>query len=223
MKIGLLFLFLLTWSEKSWAQSNLCLRPVFGSQTFVKGKFYTIGRDSFSVSVLKFYLSNIQYFQKGKMLNAEQKKYHLVQLDSGAINLPLQTGNTQDADEIRFCIGVDSMQNADGAGEGDLDPANAMYWTWQSGYIDVKIEGRSSVISSQNHAFEFHLGGFASGVGTLQTCAFHLPAASGFDLVIDLQQFFTGIQPGISHITSPSPKAVEMATHFASCFQLRPK
>ena len=44
---------------------------------------------------------------------------------------------------LSFLLGVDSMHNVSGAQTGALDPANDMFWTWNSGYVMAKMEGAS--------------------------------------------------------------------------------
>ena len=43
--------------------------------------------------------------------------------------------------------------------DGDLDPVHGMYWTWQSGYIQFKLEGLLRD-SAGERKLELHLGGF---------------------------------------------------------------
>ena len=47
-----------------------------------------------------------------------------------------------------------------GAQTGALDPANDMFWTWNSGYIMAKLEGQSSFSTLINNEIEYHIGGF---------------------------------------------------------------
>ena len=61
---------------------------------------------------------------------------------------------------IQFNIGIDSLTNVSGALGGDLDPQKGMYWAWQSGYINTKIEGRSPHCKNRKNAFQFHIGGY---------------------------------------------------------------
>jgi hypothetical protein len=35
-----------------------------------------------------------------------------------------------------------------------------MYWAWNSGYIHLKMVGKSSIAQSKKNEFEFHLGGY---------------------------------------------------------------
>jgi hypothetical protein len=59
-----------------------------------------------------------------------------------------------------FTIGVDSLHNCSGAQSGALDPANAMFWTWNTGYIFLKLEGKSEASTAPGNIFEYHIGGY---------------------------------------------------------------
>lgn len=61
---------------------------------------------------------------------------------------------------IDFIIGVDSLHNCSGAQSGDLDPINAMFWTWNTGYIFMKMEGKSTVSTLPGNTLEYHIGGY---------------------------------------------------------------
>lgn len=73
----------------------------------------------------------------------------------------------------RFQVSIDSATNSAGALGGDLDPTKGMYWTWQNGYINFKLEGKTSKSTARNHSFEFHIGGYASPFATIQTITFN--------------------------------------------------
>ena len=66
--------------------------------------------------------------------------------------------NNQKASYIRLTLGVDSVTNAAGVHCCALDPANGMYWSWQSGYIQFKLEGKEK----DGNALNLHLGGFSN-------------------------------------------------------------
>ena len=59
-------------------------------------------------------------------------------------------------------LGIDSMQTVRTDFAGVLDPIHGMFWTWNSGYINVKIEGISQRPTQKNHIFQMHLGGFSA-------------------------------------------------------------
>ena len=52
---------------------------------------------------------------------------------------------------------------------GDLDPTKGMYWAWQSGYINFKMEGSCSQCLATKNNFEFHLGGYQQPFYAMQT------------------------------------------------------
>lgn len=69
-------------------------------------------------------------------------------------------------------IGVDSLKSAGGAGErtGVLDPTSygddGMWWSWNSGYIFMKLEGTSTAIPTAikpDQKFAIHVGGYGGG------------------------------------------------------------
>lgn len=64
-----------------------------------------------------------------------------------------------DYTDMRLVLGVDSTHNVSGAQAGALDPAQGMFWNWNTGYIMVKAEGTSP--QSATGSFAYHLGGFA--------------------------------------------------------------
>ncbi len=60
---------------------------------------------------------------------------------------------------VLLWFGVDSLLQRGGVMDGDLDPVHGMYWTWQSGYIQFKLEGLLRD-SAGERKLELHLGGF---------------------------------------------------------------
>jgi hypothetical protein len=61
---------------------------------------------------------------------------------------------------VAFLLGVDSTTSLAGVMPGDLDPVHGMYWTWQSGYIFMKLEGRCTRSAERDGRFYWHVGGF---------------------------------------------------------------
>jgi hypothetical protein len=70
-----------------------------------------------------------------------------------------------------FLLGVDSLTNVSGAFGGDLDPIKGMYWAWNSGYINLKLEGSSPASPYASREFELHLGGYLPPNATAQQVA----------------------------------------------------
>ena len=64
--------------------------------------------------------------------------------------------------EVTFTIGVDGSQINQGAQTGALDPANMMFWSWNSGWIFVAFEGTSPQSTETDDALVYHTGGYKS-------------------------------------------------------------
>lgn len=114
----------------------------------------------FTVSKLKYYISAIRFkavqardfFSDTSYLIDEENSASKVLIING---LPAPKYNA-----IEFIVGVDSLHNCSGAQSGALDPVNAMFWAWNTGYIFLKLEGRTSFSKSPGHFFEYHIGGY---------------------------------------------------------------
>lgn len=81
-----------------------------------------------------------------------------------------------------FLLGVDSLTNVSGAFGGDLDPIKGMYWAWNSGYINLKLEGSSPASPYASREFELHLGGYLPPYATAQRVV--LPEQATDDMVV---------------------------------------
>jgi hypothetical protein len=115
--------------------------------------------ESFNFTTCKYYLSNFQFRKTDGTWWSHPFSYNLVsvsQSNNYEFTLPDVPFGTYDA--VRFLIGVDSAKNVSGAQAGDLAPSNAMFWSWSTGYIMIKLEG-SSPQADLNY-FSFHIGGF---------------------------------------------------------------
>jgi len=115
---------------------------------------------SFTVTKFKYYIGNI-HLKKANGTETTYKDYYLVNEEepsSKTINLNhIPTGSYT---AIEFMIGVDSVDNCSGAQSGALDPINAMFWAWNTGYIFMKLEGKAPASTSPGNIFEFHIGGY---------------------------------------------------------------
>lgn len=122
---------------------------------------------------------------------------------------------------VRFYLGIDSSTNVAGVGQGDLDPTKGMYWAWQSGYINMKLEGNSKLCSKTKNEFQYHLGGYAAPNNALQLIELKLDGNGRYNVKVDVEQFFTRTDMRqIAHVMSPSIKAVELSAHAAKMFSI---
>lgn len=122
--------------------------------------------DTFSVSKFQYYISNVKLTKTDNSIVDLPATYRLISTDT-VVNpsitiLGVPVGNFK---KISFMLGVDSTSNVSGAQSGDLDPSFGMFWSWSSGYIFYKFEGKSPQSMETNNAITYHIGGF-SGVNS---------------------------------------------------------
>ena len=118
-----------------------------------------LGQD-FTISKFKYYVGKI-HLTNAKGKDFFSKDYFLINEDeilSKQINLSNIPNGTYTS--IHFILGVDSLHNCSGAQSGALDPLNAMFWAWNTGYIFLKLEGNTPFSKSPGGMFEYHIGGY---------------------------------------------------------------
>lgn len=153
-----------------------------------------------TITNLKYYLSNFQLINAGGKTVTLPVEYFLVNEKNNAsktISLKLPGGNYR---AIRMLIGVDSARNVSGVQEAALDPALGMFWSWNTGYIFAKLEGKSPVSTAPLQGVTYHIGGFRAAESALQTIELPFPrttilkpgepAIAG--IVVNLDRWFDG-------------------------------
>lgn len=200
----------------------LFFRPVAqGKAVALNDSFYIEGHEHIVLETLRFYISGIRLLNNDSLVWKESGSYHLYDLEEAkGIRLPVPPSLTYN--RIRFYIGIDSLTNVSGAMGGDLDPVKGMYWTWQSGYINFKAEGRSSASTHPKKEFQLHLGGYESPHNALRQITLSTGAQSDIEVYFDLQQFLQAAALSKrSHMMSPGPEAVKLSVMAAQCFKTK--
>jgi hypothetical protein len=172
------------------------------------------------IETLRFYISGIQLLKGGKVVFEEKDSFHLIDAsDLKSTQISIERNQSCPYDELKFDLGIDSLTNVSGAMGGDLDPTKGMYWTWQSGYINFKMEGKSKLCKTRNSEFQFHLGGYQQPNYCLQTMRFKIANLSVINLKIDVKKVFQEIDlVNTNHIMSPSKEAVWLSKVVARSF-----
>lgn len=112
----------------------------------------------FSVSMLKYYISNFSFVKAdGTVINMGNHKL-IDASDPTNATFTLDSLPNGEYTSVRFLLGVDSAHNHSGAQEGDLDPVKGMIWTWNTGYIFFKHEGNYIDANGDTKTIVFHLG-----------------------------------------------------------------
>lgn len=229
MRLLLCFLAILLSEVRLVAQQTTTVRlkiiPFFSSAsgTILDTTFHFNASDSIRFETVKIYISAIEFYRHSKKEWTEKNSFHLVdagQEKSNTITLDIPKNIVFNT--IRFNIGIDSNTNTAGVLGADLDPTKGMYWTWQSGYINVKLEGTTNLAHSPNHAFEFHLGGYMAPFATIQSVALACKKQNEIKVYIDLKQFISSIDLlQTHHIMSPNADAVKLSELLTHCISVR--
>ena len=201
--LSILLLCISQWFGHLHAQS-LHFIPLFNGEEIIRGKYYKTGEDSISFSLLKFYVAAENELSEG------QSTHHLFDLEeeiSHSITLK------KNSPSIDLLIGVDSLHSVSGVFSGDLDPINGMYWSWQSGYVNFKLEGQSNRCHTRKNRFTYHIGGYRSPYNMIRKI--HLNNASLKDelfIYIHINVLFEEIDLSVTNeVMSPNDSAVEIA------------
>lgn len=217
-----LIILLCVCSLKFFAQEtySVSIRILFGQEKLQQEKMYSLQGGTVSIEACRFYVSHFCFLKGKDTVWKEPNSVHLTDAFKGETQkLLFKTSRKFDFDRISFQLGIDSTTNVSGAMGGDLDPTTGMYWSWQSGYINFKAEGKSSLCVNADKTFQFHLGGYASPFTSLQNIILKVSAKNILAINFDMETFLT--KTGLSrqnHIMSPSQKAVELSKFVASCF-----
>jgi hypothetical protein len=226
MKIKFVILFLGLQLSSLTAQQvvELTISPTFNGEPITLEVAYKFnqGKDSITFSTLKFYISNLEFYYKNQLVHKENEGAHLIDLENeNSKNLKIDVGKINLFDEVKFDLGIDSSTNVSGAFGGDLDPTKGMYWTWQSGYINVKLEGHSNLCNNRLKEFQLHLGGYANEVNALQAIMLKVPQTNTINIDIDLFAYVKSFDlTGNNMVMSPSSNAVILSSKLAQCFKV---
>ena len=222
--MGLLFCALASLAQSE--ASSLQFQLKMDGQALELGKSYELpGKEgTLAVETVRLYLSHLQFFQDDEWV-ADLPQQHLL-LDaekptSLQVEIPLQAVGK--FNQLRFQLGVDSLTNMAGAQGGDLDPMYGMYWAWQSGYINLKLEGTASASPARHKRFQFHLGGFLAPFPSVQEIRLPTTDTDQLLVAIQLDQFFAAIDLAQTYqVMSPGEQAASLSRVFASIFSLLP-
>jgi hypothetical protein len=170
--------------------------------------------------MMRFYLSNFVFLKNGVVVLEEKNSFHLIDLeDENTLDLKFSGLEGRDFDGLQFNLGIDSLTHISGAMGGDLDPTKGMFWTWQSGYINFKLEGTFKQCPTRNHEFQFHLGGYLAPFQSAQSVQLKVPNRENLVLQLDLTPFFEQVDWAKKYsIMSPCKEAMEASGILANSF-----
>jgi len=200
--------------------------------------------EAYKITTLRYYVSSIKIKNDDGSVYTDELRsdgsagYYLVnESDADSHDIVLENVPKGNYSEVTFTVGIDANQLNQGAQTGALDPVHGLFWSWNSGYIFMQVEGESPASTEAGHVFQYHVGGYkdvagstsqANNVKTL-TLGFNgdvAPVEHGHEpevhIIYDVDKFFNG--PGstvtfTANANRHSPKScVDIAGNISSAF-----
>ena len=198
--------------------------PMWQGKTISGDSVFSIGNigDSLRVSALRFYVYNIQCESENRIVWSSGDEHFLIDVfEKEGERIPAELFEQSKVDHLSFRIGVDSTLQTTGAHSGALDPMHGMYWAWQSGYINWKLE-TEIIHAGQSNAIQWHVGGYRAPYQTQRTVRLKvMDDADSIQCGVQLDTLLRDwrlIAP--AEVMSPSDKAMVLSDRFQSCFQI---
>ncbi len=206
-----------------WGQLTLNVTLKSGNQLVGLNTPVQTSDYSFQLEQFRFYLSKFEFYQKGQLKAVDPVQAYLIDFEIDSTRkLTFPEILPSEIDEIRFLFGIDSSTNTSGAMEGALDPMHGMYWSWQSGYINCKLEG--TFLTPKRDAFQLHLGGYLYPFLGARQVFLETGRKGMTELDINLSPLLDRIRKQDSelHVMSPCKLAVEYARLLVKSIDLKP-
>jgi hypothetical protein len=215
-------------------------------EALVFGKNYTnAAGESLQFSLFNYYISNVVLVNENgdRFVAPKDSCYFLCKHDDPDSRL-IRINNVPGGNYtgLEFVLGVDSAKSVSPITErqGVLDPATGAsghYWSWNAGYIFMKMEGNSPVAGTPDNKFQYHIGlfgGFNSPtLNNLKTMKLTVPSeaarvrqgkeAPHFHMVVDALEVFKN--PNVLSIAAnpavhASPFSKNVADNYADMFTI---
>ena len=203
-------------------QVNFSIETQWSHQKLELGKAYFLDTASITISELKFYLSSFKLFSNEVLVYLDSIPAYLFDIENPT-SIQLNIPESVDYDEIEFQLGIDSVLTVSGNITGDLNPQKGMYWAWQSGYINFRIEGQIEHQNQLKEGFDFHLGGYKYPYNSSQLIKIKLKRVNQMNigLMLDIANILPYFNLNQNkHLMSPGEKAVDFSKAISKSFIL---
>lgn len=220
-----------------------------GDDALVLGSEYTnAAGEKLTFTTFDYYVSNLVLVKSDgtEYVVPKDDSYFLIKHDDPTSRaVKISNVPAGDYTGLKFVIGVDSLKSVSDISErtGVLDPAGAasgMYWSWNAGYIFVKVEGTSPAApvdpGSGENIFQYHTGLFGGydspTLNNLKTVSMTVPDEAAmvregetphFHLYVDVLEMFKS--PTVLSITANpyshgGPFSKTIADNYADMFSI---
>ena len=202
--------------------TEISFQLIFDNLPLELTKQYPVSeKDTLTIDFLKFYISDITFLKEGTQVGKSKEKHHLIDAQHSLIYKALCTIKNKNFDTITFLVGLDSKTQEKGIQGGVLDPTSQMYWTWQNGFVNFKLEGESSLCTTRKNKFQFHIGGFQEPYATSQEVSLKAKGAMPLLIKVEVASFFNAIDISQTNtVTSPNKNAVMVSKVLPNLFSV---
>lgn len=198
--------------------------------------------EDFTVTTFNYFVSNVALTKSdGSVLKFPDQYFLVRQADAKTLTADLPNVPAGDYKNVSFTVGVDSSRSVADVSlrKGVLDVASygddGMYWSWNSGYIFLKLEGTSlsaPTDATGRNTFQYHIGLFGGRdtrtINNLKTVS--IPFGSGqvtvtakqrptVTIQADVLKLFDGPAATVSIARNPdvmvSPYSATVAANYA--------
>lgn len=221
--------------EKAKGMIFVNIIPTFNGDTLKLNdkQYVTSFGDTISIEEFKIYMSNIKFKSDKRHTCSERNSAHLLDADDlNSLRFLLSDVVVGNYVSMTFDIGVDSFLSVSGIHEGDLDPSKGMYWAWNTGYINAKLQGHSKSCKTLHNAFEFHIGGYMPPFKSLRNVKLTLPNIKVFsekstEIVIYMDAAAWFDKPHkislaqTNKVVMPGKDALQIADNYKDMFSLK--
>ncbi len=224
-KSWLVLFLLITISFNAQSNDTLSLNfKIYFDQLPLKlnQKYISAKNDTVTLSTFKCYISNIEIQYSDTTVFKQINSHHLIDVENpNTLQIPITKKSEKLISKLIFNIGIDSLTNTSGAMAGDLDPINGMYWAWQSGYINMKIEGTSPSCPTRKNEFQFHVGGYLEPYYTMRKKVINVNNQRDVTIAIDVAVFLSEINMNnINSVMIPGKIAMNLADIYTKMFYI---
>ena len=228
VKRCLLIAWMLAIVASAYAQQTLVQKPLrLKFQYTLDSGMVELGKEiesergarKFRFTKIKQYVSNIALYRASRCVWRDSGGFYLVDAeDAASCQIAFNCPSNLVFDEISLVFGIDSTTQAAGVMGGALDPLNGMYWSWQSGYINLKIEGEM-LDQQKSTALEYHIG----GLGTAHEKRFGLAPGEDLTLDCDLNPLLEqALSANKTHLMSPGKQAIALSLAWMQSVRKQP-
>jgi hypothetical protein len=220
-------------SEPTTGKVILEFEHVFDGDAFTFGEKYTTSNgDEITPSKLLYYVTNISLSNDdGSVEHTIDESYFLVDASKPeSMKLELADIPNGDYTKVNYLIGVDEARNTAGAQDGALDVVNGMFWSWNMGYIFMKMEGTYGANADQ---FSYHIGGFERDADNILEMSSSVPTGSTIvvnssesevHFMVDFAEFFKNpVDFDVAAtpiVTMANAASVELSTNYKDMYMI---